>query len=301
MQINKIRSITAQSSKRKFKKSARDKVYDEIIRRTKVDKQFNDNGMTEVGMKLIKHADRFQICGLPVITFKCKDCAKIYFGFGRCESRICPECAAKYANRIRRRQSKIIKDLSPTKYKKHCFLTVTRKSSSKEITRNDIIETFNAFKKLMAKFYPKNRGCGGFAVIEIGKNNNLHIHAIVYGYYIPQNTLSNQWLRYTGDSSVVFIKMIHNTRQCLNYLLKYLSKPPSFDNPDRLVSYLIAITGTRRVRTFGVFYNYKLIERISFECIHCGGDIKFGKIITKFDINEEMISFADAFKIGRYN
>jgi len=111
--------------------------------------------------------------------------------------------------------------------------------------------------------------------------------------------ISSKWLKYTGDSSIVYISMVHNTKKCLNYLLKYISKPPSYYDPEKLVEYLIAIRGTRRIRAYGIFYNFRIFEKHTFKCIYCGSGIHYKKIIPVFELKDSMISFKEAYETDK--
>lgn len=252
--------------------------------------------------RLDRQAFRYQNCGREFVTLKCNDCKQVYFGENRCESRICGKCAKKHANRIRKRQIERVRELPLDGKKRLAFLTLTFKSiEGRSISFGDIKKVGDFGRKLFNKHYPRKWGNGSFAVIEVGNSNNIHIHALVYGYFISQNKLSQSWLKITKNSPVVFIKGIRSPIQCVNYLLKYISKPPEFDTAKQLAEFLDAVTGTRRIRTYGIFYNYMLLRKASFACVRCGGVLSFIACDGGFSITERALSFKEAMKIDNNN
>ena len=229
------------------------------------------------GIKLHKQADRFESCGSQYLKIGCKDCQTHIICPKRCEVRICTTCAKKYNYRIRKRQSSLIKQFPKTKLKRWMMLTVTKKVNKYySPTTSDAKDLFKQYRKLSNKLYPKSQGCGSFAVLEVGQENNLHIHALVYGYYVPQSKISKLWLELTGDSKIVDIQEVKNQRHSLNYILKYLTKPIDKVNPEKLADYTNLLLGLRRIRTYGILYNYPLAKKDSCPCPFCGG--KFGFI-----------------------
>jgi len=123
----------------------------------------------------------------------------------------------------------------------------------------------------------KWRGAGAIAVFELGgSNNNLHLHALVYGPFIPQKRLSESWLKITGDSYIVHIEPIRNPEYAIGHILKYISKPPKRESYRDLAEYSISIKGSRRFRCVGVFYNTikkRIRETLRFVCPYCEGHL----------------------------
>ncbi len=271
----------------------REQVFNRIIEEAH---KLNPNDPKRV--KIRKLAFRYESCGTKYLVFKCDDCEKSFTGPNRCESRICPECSLKYTYRVREKQIDLIKLLTPTKRKRLMFLTVTKKVKNKTFpTEKDYKSLFKAFRKLINKFYPKKYGCGGFAVIEIGDGYNIHIHAIVYGYFIPQSKISKEWEKITKDSKVVDIRETRSPIKYLNYLLKYIHKPPKSNDPKFVADYLISLMGVRRIHTYGIFYNYPLLKKKPYPCYYCSGKLELHKITNEFELSKDVIKFSDLNKI----
>ena len=227
-------------------------------------------GILKRKRRLRKIADRYENCGLMYSKAVCPKCEQPYIGRRRCESRICESCAKKHAARIRRRQLGVIKSLKRQNGKRLMHLVLTKKSNPFRPNETDDVRWLNKWtRKLVNELWSNKSGCGAFSVFEIGKHNNLHIHLLVYGYYIPQQQISDLWRKLTGDSFVVHIQALHNPQQGVNYLLKYITKPYSNDDPKTKASYLNLIMGIRRIHTYGIFYNIKLSQEDAFACL-CG-------------------------------
>jgi hypothetical protein len=155
------------------------------------------------------------------------------------------------------------------------FLTLTiRSHPSRPLLPDDLKKAFAAARKLINKFWPRKYGCGAFAVVEIGENDNLHIHALVYGHYVPQAAISKLWLKLTTDSPVVDIREARSAKKYLGYILKYITKPPKTKDPKRMAHLLLLLIGLRRIRTYGIFYNFPLASKDTCPCPFCGGTLR---------------------------
>jgi hypothetical protein len=106
----------------------------------------------------------------------------------------------------------------------------------------------------------KWRGCGALVVPELGNNDNLHFHLLVYGPYIRQKTLAQAWLEITGDSFVVDVQEVKKPEAAAGYILKYITKPPAVDSFAVLAAWSVALKGKRRVATYGVFFGVVLTK-----------------------------------------
>jgi hypothetical protein len=117
--------------------------------------------------------------------------------------------------------------------------------------------------------FPKSNACGVLAVLEPQASLSPHIHAIVYGPYIPQKVLIDAWLALTGDSYIVDIRQIRSVCDALEYVFKYVSKPPSnLKNADDVAVYVAITRGFRRLHSYGIWYNIGKIDRKPVGCPH---------------------------------
>lgn len=235
-------------------------------------------GYEEIDRKRLsmrRQADRFETCGLQYAIVGCHDCKGPLVGPKRCEVRICESCARKFAAAVRTRIAEIAEELTPRKGKQLALLTLTKKTFPNYLpTSNEVRQLNRCARKLINEFWPKKDGGGGFAVLEVGDNNNLHIHALIYGRFVLQEVISKRWLELTGDSPVVDIRSLHKARTGIGYLLKYVAKPKKTDDPVELAHYLHLLIGIRRIHTYGVFYNrFRLRPSTGCPCPRCGGKL----------------------------
>lgn len=250
-------------------------------------------------LSLKKQADRYETCGLEYAMIGCRECGHLLIGRRRCETRICEWCARKYAARIRRKQVGFAKQLQYKAGKRAMFLTLTKKAHPMyRPEASDARRLFRGFRKLMKKLWPKKHGCGAFAVLEVGKNHNLHIHALIYGHYVPQDTISKLWLKITGDSSVVWINEVRGAKRCINYLLKYITKPHKYKDPKDTAHFLDMMIGVRRIRTYGIFYNYPLARKDACPCPLCGGKLRYCGTDEGRRIPKHALFFDEAMKLA---
>jgi hypothetical protein len=240
--------------------------------------KWTQRGYEEIDRKHLsmrRQADRFESCGLQYAVVRCWECKGPLVGPKRCEVRICASCAGKFAAIVRTRIMEIARELTPKNGKRLAFLTLTKKTCAIDRpSTNEIRQLFRCARKLINEFWPKKIGGGGFATLEVGGNDNLHIHAVIYGHFVPQETISKRWLELTGDSPVVHIRSVRNARKEIGYLLKYVTKPKKTDNPVDLANYLYLLFGIRRIHTYGVFYNrFRIRPSTGCPCPRCGGKL----------------------------
>ncbi|MCK5125756.1 MAG: hypothetical protein KAR42_05830 [candidate division Zixibacteria bacterium] len=251
---------------------------------------------------LYRQAERYAGCGNEYVVVACGGCGNVLTGPKRCESRICEDCAKKYASRVRHRQLELAKALPNSGKRRLMFLTLTKKTRPGFSPQaSDVKLIFNDARKLINRFWPGKQRCGAFAVIEIGSNQNIHIHALVYGFYIPQSRISSHWLKITGDSFVVHIEQVRQAKRYIGYLLKYITKPPHSKDPKELAKFIDLMMGVRRIRTYGIFYNCGLLHKESCPCPFCGGKFYYCRLDDGKMIPEHALFFKEMMQIVKEN
>lgn len=243
--------------------------------------------------KIVRQAGRFMRCGQSYVTTSCIDCKQVYVGPVRCESRICQGCARKYAARIRANQLAIIKRIEDYPGNKLMFLTATMRSTGVFPTTLELRQINRNFRLLVNTLYQKREGAGGFSVMELSPGGMLHIHALIYGKYIPQSTISKTWLAITGDSMIVDVRRAYGVSRCLNYLLKYITKQPQGYDSAQLAKYMAAHIGVRRLHSYGVFYGTGLLRFESCPCYKCKGNMRLIGIGSNLP-NCEFVYYSEA-------
>ena len=260
-------------------------------------------GYDEIDRKrlaLRRQANRLEICGLRYAITVCGQCYQPLLGPQRCECRICDSCAKKYAGRVWHRMADLAKTLQPKDGKQLMLLTLTKKTHPLYWpTSSEARLLFRQARKLINKLYPKRDGCGAFAVMEVGSNHNLHIHALVYGRFVYQEAISALWLKLTGDSDIVHIEAARNPKQGVSYLLKYVTKPKKDADTKELARYLNLLIGVRRIHTYGVFYNYSLLKKAGTRCPLCNGKLRLSGFDPGPYVPVNALFFEEALKMAK--
>ena len=272
------------------------------------------NGLLEHGYS--KEADRFCNCGRRVHKFVCEELNLAYGIRETCKSRICDRCAESMFRRFRDKGLSIIEDLPRDGKRRTVFLTLTFKT--RPLTKAYIRECEKAVRRFVNIFYglyyhrfnkktekhskTKNRiNCGAIAVLEIGPSGNVHFHLLAYGSFHPIKFMSKIWTNITGDSYRIDIRQVSQStkdspRYAIEYILKYIRKPPQFESARDYVRYLDLLKGIRRLHTYGVFYAHIgwKSDREPFECPFTGmklwyaGPAMSGEVVLSyFAVNEE--------------
>ena len=250
-------------------------------------------------MTLRRQADRLEVCGHEYTVLRCSGCKRAIVGPRRCECRVCPDCARKYAACVRSRQQELFKTIRITKTHRFAFLTLTKKTyRGYRPTSKQARTVHKHVRKLLNTLWPKRSGCGAFSVLEVGKDWNLHVHILLYGHYVPQSQISSLWEELTGDSKIVDIRTVRKTRTALNYLLKYVTKPPNSEDPKETAYYVDLLIGLRRIHTFGIFYGRRLATRPSCPCPLCGGKLKLSRFDPGPIVPENALFFAEALQMA---
>jgi hypothetical protein len=219
-------------------------------------------------------AYKLKNCMKDTLLVRCDKCGRQIYVHRRCDLRICPDCSPRYSRMLFKRFFPFVRKLMGDKRHYTLKLLTLTVTNTRKLSDESIKTLFKNARKLMREFFNKRKGAGALAVLEAGKNLNLHIHLLVYGPFVLQERLSDRWGEITRGSFIVDIRMAKGKPEgVLNYVLKYITKPCSFEDPRFYAVYLAALKGVRRVHTFGIFYNMVKISRGTNGCI-CGGKFR---------------------------
>jgi len=149
-----------------------------------------------------------------------------------------------------------------------------------KVRRTPLLKTTKTGKQISD--WRRWRGSGAVLTSELGNtsgregylNNNLHCHALVYGEFIPARQLVASWKAITTDSGGVHIRQVFTLKHAINYVLKYITKPPAITNPDGLAEWAVMLKGVRRLRTSGIFVGAIKLDKsepMLHQCPRCGG------------------------------
>lgn len=236
-------------------------------------------------IKLYKEAYKLEACGRNGYVLICPEGHQVY-ALSRCDLRICNDCALRFGKRLWRRYLPVLRVAlkwdRPGYSLKLLTLTKRNRKSAQdcETLQGEFRQFFKDVRKFLDSVFPKEKGCGALAVLEVTKNFTIHCHVLLYGPFVLQGTLSDLWLEITGDSCIVDIRQVKGSvRLALNYILKYIQKPCFFERPKDYALYLGALKGVRRVHSYGLFYNFSVDEeeKPPIVCPFCGGSLEFDR------------------------
>lgn len=173
--------------------------------------------------RLINMKFRVSTCKKFANVFKDDNNKKLLIVFTRCKSPFCPDCAQFERKKLYMKLKH--KDLS-----NYRFLTLTlKKSDDLESDYKRINKCFTKFISLLKKkiFKNKCKKLEYFKMVEMGKNNNLHLHVLV-NFYLDVKKISALWQIVTEDSYIVYVSRIKKKQELINYVIKYFLK--AFDS-----------------------------------------------------------------------
>lgn len=163
---------------------------------------------------LKRQATSLRSCGARVRVRRCRECDELRPGSGVitgadvvdpktgevmgttfCKSRLCPSCAREAAQHIRRHLARIVEVLPPVDGFRWRMVTVTAlydpadpAASTAESLRQRIEGVKKAWRGIW-KTLVKRRGAGAFAAVEMSGTGHVHLHALVYGPYLPKEAV----------------------------------------------------------------------------------------------------------------
>lgn len=201
-------------------------------------------------------------CGSHAYVFQSLQDPEVYtLGGSTCHDRFCLPCGRE-RSRVIAGNVKLKLDGKPAR-----FLTLTLRSTTEPL--DDLLAKLTRdFSALRRTKLWRKRVTGGVAFLEVkwlaGTNRwHVHLHALLQGRYVPQQELSKLWLKITGTSDVIDIRIVEDEAHCTHYICKYASKP--LDRtvvvvPLRLDEAVVALKGKRLCLTFGSWRGCKLTE-----------------------------------------
>lgn len=204
----------------------------------------------------------FTECGKHAYVFQSVEDPEIYtMGGSTCHDRFCLPCGRE-RSRVIATNVKLRTEGKPAR-----FLTLTLKSDTESLSTL-LAKLTHDFTALRRTRLWRKRVTGGVGFLEIKWMANTqrwhpHLHCLLQGRYIPREELSKLWLKVTGTSEVIDIRIVENEAHCTHYICKYASKPLDHTviiDPPRLDEAILALKGKRLCMTFGTWRGYKLTE-----------------------------------------
>lgn len=202
----------------------------------------------------------FTECGKHAYVFQSLEDPDVYtLGGSTCHDRFCLPCARERSRII----ATNVKDKLQSQRAR--FITLTLKSTTEPLAVL-LAKLSRDFATLRRSKLWRHKVTGGVAFLEIKWLNRTqrwhpHLHCLVQGRYIPQDDLSKTWLKVTGTSKIVDIRIASDNAHVTSYITKYASKPLDHTvvtDPPRLDEAVLALKGKRLCTTFGSWRGYKL-------------------------------------------
>lgn len=211
----------------------------------------------------------------PTTILRLIDCgsgALIYCEIGTGEIRVCANyCRCRHCAPCQRaRAARLARNLQDRLSKRpsgaYRFITLTL-AHSHDSLKDQIDRLYASFRKLRKDPVWADTQNGGVAICEVKwsaktRQWHPHLHIVSEGKWVKQQALSDAWLRATGDSYIVDIKILKAAKDCAHYLSKYVTKGTSdevWDDLPAAVEWITATKGLRNANTFGSWRGFRLM------------------------------------------
>lgn len=196
-----------------------------------------------------------------------------------CDDRCCPDCAHRQSARLLDRYMPVMQKFieKPRRGWRFRKITLTTSISVRHPqVKTRIQDLYGAVRQTLDELLKerskpaKMAECGVVVAHEFGpRGNRLHFHILFYGPLIPQAKLSDKW-HALGGWPVVWIESVGNSKRhkltledAVAEVVKYTTKfwkrdrfgKVKYVDPKLIPIISRAIEGTRRVRSWGLFYN----------------------------------------------
>lgn len=168
-------------------------------------------------------ANRFLTCHTKAVFARNNTTGTVRVLAKSCHLRFCPICNKARENVIRRN---VIAWLEKQKYPK--FLTLTLKNCKDDL-RGEIDRLYQSFKALRRLKLIKKRVSGGIWFFQITRSKDRlswhpHLHCVISGGYVPVRELSKAWMKLTGESMIVDIRLIKNIESAACEVARYAAR-----------------------------------------------------------------------------
>ena len=178
-----------------------------------------------------------------------------------CHDRYCFPCSRDRAFRIRERLTTHLEGRTCR------LISLTLRHSDATLTEQ-LDRLVGSFRKLRSTPFWKNHVTGGLFLIEYHVSSkdgcwHPHLHVITEGRFMQQSALASTWLKITGDSHIVDVRLIRQAQEVCGYVTKYVTKPlpvSVLSDPARLVEAIRACKGRKMLHAFGEWQSWKLVR-----------------------------------------
>jgi hypothetical protein len=207
--------------------------------------------------------DAFSVCGTWCVVERSPSEKRVRIRGNYCHDRFCEPCGRARSNRIAKNLEKQMSEKG-LQGKHFRLITLTLKHSRAPLSKQ-VDRLYKSFRALRACGCWKRSQDGGAAFLEIKRSAtgewHPHLHVVMEGGFLDQQTLRDEWHRITKDSFIADIRMVRDLSQAAAYVAKYAAKPmdPSiFFDAEALAESIGALSGRRLCTTLGTWRGFEL-------------------------------------------
>lgn len=212
-----------------------------------------------------RQLEAFENCGSQCVVEFCKATNVYRVRANHCHNRHCAPCAAAKAGIL---AANLRDKLEAAKDGQYRFVTLTLKHTETPLA-DQIKRLYTSFGKLRKCATWHTTQTGGCAILEVKwdpktRHWHPHLHIVTEGRYLAQKTLSDAWLKATGDSMICDIRPLKSGKDAAHYVAKYVSKgtvDAVWTDTDAAQEWILATKGVRSASTYGTWRGYKLLAR----------------------------------------
>lgn len=245
----------------------------------------SDLKMQRKALRLKRKAIRFANCGRLGRSAVCSlyPFEHKFYAPHDCGTDFCAKCAQSQRQALFGKYLRVILNALSSGVPKGWTLanvTFTLKSDGSGITPESVKQFNSAVRFTIRKSVGSRSGYGFLFSDEVGFETgghlpdakrvahglNLHCHGLYFGPYVDWQVTRDLWAsetqkRFGRPSKGFYISEVKGfrrnperaVRRALNYLLKYISKPPAVTS-ERLAALILSFDGAKRVHALGKFY-----------------------------------------------
>jgi hypothetical protein len=214
-----------------------------------------------------------------------------------CHLKFCPICNKSREKLIRK---KVTDWLSLKFYPKFMTLTLKHNDDDLHDQINKLYHCFKEFRRIKLLKKKVNSGIWFFQITKDAKTGQWHphIHCILTGSYIPQRELSREWLRITGDSSVVDIRLVKNVESAACEVARYAACAVNIRHfsTDELAILEQGIKNRRLFGTWGKCRKLKLLSPLKYDRKEWQTLGSWNAVVGSMETNEVAKAIYDAWK-----
>jgi len=206
---------------------------------------------------------RFNACGAGWFALRSMESASSFkWCRMRCKDRLCGNCSYAKSRVVAENMQKAIGE----NITRMITLTIAHKEGEK--LKDAVARLYKSFRRLRSYALWKERVSRGTAFTEIVRDEarkcwHVHLHVICQGLFLDQRDLSSLWLRATGDSIIVDIRLVRSRRNVVEYVVKYATKAGISESwtDEALEDYVAGAKGVHAIISFGEWRKLRLTAR----------------------------------------